>query len=364
MAGLFGFEAPALTDFAGAAEATAAGNALANQQATAANRPNQSTPWGTSTWTQDANGNWTQNIGLGGNQQQTLGAQQGIDYTLANRGNALAGQVAGGMGQPLNTSGMTGMFGLGAPSTIAGAQFQNYAGPTAAQQQQLSTANASWSATPQIQQAMLAQMQPQMNQQRNAEIARLKAQGLTEGSEAWNNAINNLGTQQNNLNMQALIAGNNAANQQFQNQLGLDTANNQFRQTNFGNQFNVGQANNQLQQNMFNNALQSNAQNWGQQTDKANITGQQRNQQLSEALALRQLPYQELMQLRGQNVAMPEMPGFSTAGAISGPNYLGAAELTTRQAQNAANAQNAQNAQNWGGLLDLGKLGYDIYSNW
>lgn len=303
---LFGFEAPALTDYTGAAEATAAGNAQANNAATQANRPNQYTPWGSTTWSQDANGNWTQNTALNPWMQQQFNAQGQTDATLAQQGANMAGQVAGAYGQPLNTSGMTGMFQLGNPSQL----------------------NPSWNSTKEIQQAMLSRLQPDMDSQRNAEIARLKAQGLTEGSDAWNAAVNNMGRQQNDLSMQALLAGSSEANQQFQNQLA------------------------------------ANAQNWGQQTDKAGITGQQRQQQLNEAMTLRQLPMQELMQLRGQNVQMPTMPGFATAGATSGPNYLGAAELNSRQNLQNANINNANLSNTYGGLFDLAKMGWDIYSNW
>lgn len=44
-------EAPPAPDYAGAAEATAAGNLEATKYATQANRVNQYTPWGSSTWT-------------------------------------------------------------------------------------------------------------------------------------------------------------------------------------------------------------------------------------------------------------------------------------------------------------------------
>lgn len=59
-----GAQAPAPPNYTGAAEKTAqAGNAAA-EATTRANRPNQSTPFSNVNWTQDAQGNWTQQTSL------------------------------------------------------------------------------------------------------------------------------------------------------------------------------------------------------------------------------------------------------------------------------------------------------------
>jgi hypothetical protein len=49
----------------------------------------------------------------------------------------------------------------------------------------------------------------------------------------------------------------------------------------------------------------------------------------------------------GQNVALPQMPGYNTAGYAGGPDYLGAAK-----AQGAANS--AASSSKWGALGSIG----------
>lgn len=58
--------APDAPDYKGAAEATAKGN-----------RPNQYTPFGSSTWTQDPSGAWTQNTSLAPGMQGAMSGMQG-----------------------------------------------------------------------------------------------------------------------------------------------------------------------------------------------------------------------------------------------------------------------------------------------
>jgi hypothetical protein len=59
-----GGEAPATPDFTAAAERQADAARDLSREQTAANRPNQSGPFGSSTWTQDGNGQWSQNTSL------------------------------------------------------------------------------------------------------------------------------------------------------------------------------------------------------------------------------------------------------------------------------------------------------------
>ena len=74
--GILGYQdAPAAPDYASAANQTAANNLKAAQEATKANRINQYNPYGSLTYSQDANGNWSQNTGLGQTGQNLMNAQ-------------------------------------------------------------------------------------------------------------------------------------------------------------------------------------------------------------------------------------------------------------------------------------------------
>lgn len=74
--GLLGYQdAPAAPDYASAANQTAANNLKMAQEATKANRINQTNPYGNLTYSQDANGNWTQNTSLNQTGQNLMNAQ-------------------------------------------------------------------------------------------------------------------------------------------------------------------------------------------------------------------------------------------------------------------------------------------------
>lgn len=80
---------PGTPDFTDAAQAQADAAQKSTQQQTQSNRPGQNTPFGFSQWTQDANGNWTQNVGLQGGladaakglQGQAAALGQGLDWS-------------------------------------------------------------------------------------------------------------------------------------------------------------------------------------------------------------------------------------------------------------------------------------------
>jgi hypothetical protein len=73
---------------------------------------------------------------------------------------------------------------------------------------------------------------------------------------------------------------------------------------------------------------------------------QQRSQGLNELQAL----------LGGEQVGMPQMPGFSQAGSAQAPNYLGAAQAGYGSALNAYNAQQMGMQGLMQGGMDAGML--------
>ena len=446
---------PPPPDYTGAAQATAASNQQQNTAATWANRPNITTPWGTSTWnagtttdpsTGQAVTNWTNNVALSPEQQAALTQQMQMQSGLSTAASGLLGQASGNFSTPWDTSGMTSMYNAGGPSSLntsggpSGPSFQqlnpNAVGGAASAStasgvdptgQQTSIANNgnqiqrnvagpgaySDAAT----QAILARQQPlqdRANQQLQTQLAN---QGIQVGSEAYKNAMQDQGMQVNDANMAAITAGlaqgntetnqalaqgqfrNAATGQQFQQ--GLDQGNftntalqNEFGQAatsanvqnqgaqiqNQANQFNVQnaqqnvaqqmaaqQANNQYAQQGYQNAnnqyLQGNqalAQQQSLNTDYSNLTQQQRQQQLQEAMYSRNLPLNEMSALmNGQQVQQPQFSGpNSTAGTGAGTNYLQAAQLQNQYGMNMYNTQvGAANSQNSGLMGLAGTIG-------
>lgn len=70
--------------------------------------------------------------------------------------------------------------------------------------------DSGFGAVQQVQDAMMSRLQPNLTQARDAEIQRLKSQGITEGTPAWESAMRSLNNQANDANQQALLAATNA----------------------------------------------------------------------------------------------------------------------------------------------------------
>ena len=123
-----GGKAPGVPDFTSAVERQAQ-----------ANRPNQNTPFASSQWTRDANGNWTQNVGLSGG--------------LGDAAQGYSDQMAAQAGQPLPSG-------------------------EAARQQAIDAAYGQ----------STSRLDPQWSTRANALQTQLANQGLTPGSEAYSSA--------------------------------------------------------------------------------------------------------------------------------------------------------------------------------
>lgn len=233
--------------------------------------PTTITPYGTSTptYTQDPNGYYqsTVNQTLTPQSQQIFDAQQNTRQGLADLSNQ----------------------GLGIAQNTLGSQFQ-YNGPGIQTGVDTSgVAKMPVNAGTTGQQAIMSRLQPQMDRQTASTQTQLANQGLRPGSEAYDNAMKDLGYQQNDATQQAVLNG-----------LNLDMG-----------------ANNQG----YNQALQS-----GQFANTA------QNQNLSQQLQLRDLPLNEISALMsGSQVVNPQFQGYSGT-TVQPANYQ------------AANAQSQQNA--------------------
>lgn len=165
----------------------------------------------------------------------------------------------------------------------------------------------------QVQQAMLSRLQPQRDITRESEINRLKAQGITEDSNAWARSMDTLNRGDTDAQMQALLAG---------------TAENN---------------------NIFNRSLAQNNQVFGQGLAQEGLTLQQRQQALSE----QNNPYQQALWTQQLQPGNPAFSQFTNAGAGYGTDYT-----TAGQSQYAGQLgnYNAQTAANNGLISGIGQL--------
>ena len=275
--------APAAPDYAAAARQTAAGNASQAQVAQYGSMTNQVTPYGTVSYTRQQVGEtkqgdplnqWTQTMALSPEQQALYNQNQALNQTLGNIAQTGVGYVQNSMDNPLDFS-----------------QNQALQAPGQIQQQ---ASNAAYQNAAQY-------LDPQY-QQSNAQLAnRLANQGITQGSEAYNNAMLNAGNAQQqayeSARNQAYIQGQQGAQQQYAQGLGT------------------------------------------------------RQQQIAEQQVLRQDPLNTLNAIRsGQQMQVAQMPqvGVSNPAALQatqGPDMLGAATAQGQYNQGLYNAQSAAAGQ-------------------
>jgi len=175
--------APVVPNYTSAANQTAANNLAAAQAATAANRVNQYTPYGSLNYSQsgtDSQGNPTWSATQTANPQ----LQGAIDTSLSNVSNQYATPFTGGN---LPSYGIN-------PS-------QTYSD------------------------AIMARLQPQMQMQKKQFDAQMANQGIPVGSEAYQNAARQFAQNQNDQQTSAIVGGMGVGLQANQQQYGQNLTN-------------------------------------------------------------------------------------------------------------------------------------------
>ena len=176
---------PAAPDYTGAAQATASGNMDAAKQAQQANMVNQYTPYGSLTYSQDANSRFGSNPSYSSQVNLTPVGQQLLDYNnqsalgLAGLQSGAEQNVANTMGKPMDQSSV---------QQIADQAYKNYT----------------------------SRLDPQWAQQQNQTETQLRNQGLVPGSEAYTNAMRDFSNAKNDAYTQANTASINTMPQTYQ----------------------------------------------------------------------------------------------------------------------------------------------------
>jgi hypothetical protein len=257
--------------FGAAAAATGAASTAATDAATVSNRSNQTNANGDQlTWTKDpTTGQWTQNITQGaGGAALTAGM------------NSMAPGAVDALKTPLDTNGLTDLFSLNGMKPGGYSQ--------------------------EAQDAIMSRLNPQMDLRRQQMETTLANQGITRGSEAWTNAENQQGRDENDARMQGILGGFQQGNTEFGQGLSLATG-----------------------------------------------TGAQRAGQLGERETIRSQPLQDYLSLQGADKT-PQFGQYTTAGTATAPNYLGAAQSNYNAGLDSANLSADQKASLENGLFSLG----------
>ena len=184
---------PPAPDYTAAATATAAGDLQAAQTAAMANRVNQVTPQGDLTYTPPANSNlpWTVTQSYSPAEQQLFNQGNQINSGLLGLGSTALGQISSNMVKPITASDL--------PASMVGAGQTGY-------------------------QAYMAQVQPSLDEAKEAAESQMAQQGIPQGSQAWQNEERQLGVNQNQAQDQAEQTGFTQGQSAQQQALQIQTA--------------------------------------------------------------------------------------------------------------------------------------------
>ena len=350
---------PPAPDYSALAIQQAALNKTAAQEQTAVNRPNQVTPWGTTQWSRGPGtfdqagydaalakakagsggtpGRWeefnNESMGQGRNWiEGTPATQPGTSpnradfqtdgdwtqtQTLNPQDQALLDQYRQFQGKQQTVG--AGLLDKAQGSLGREVDYGATPTPQGIDMSKMDTLDAGFGAVEGVRDAMMGRMAPQRAQQRQSEIQRLKNQGLTEDSDAFQRAMTRLDQGDTDANQQALLGATSA----------------------YGD--------------IFNRGLQKNNQNFGQQDAASRLAGLLRQQNLSEQETQRQSPLNDYMKLvQGTDPSAPQMPSFMGGTGYNAADMTGAAQSQYQAQMDAFNADQAQKGGMMSGLFGLG----------
>lgn len=389
--------APAAPDYTAAAEKQGQSSLEAIRAQTAANRPNQYTPWGSQTWTNnktfdqtgydkamadynasykpgtegswnyggggDSGGgmvytpgtagsygmaapdrskfegqdNWTQTTTLNPETQRALDSQIKLQADRSELAGSFIDRVRSDLSTPFNWGGMP-----EAGKALNRTEFERV-GTAPRLQTELDT-SANPAERMRIENALFDRMRPIHEQQNTALETKLINQGLTPGSEAYNRAFQRQGDQQSRERFNALEVGGNEMQRLFNMQLAEGQFGNTAKQNQQGLDINTTGFNNQVSTNRFN-----------QDQAISEYQNKLRQQAIAEENMKRLSSLNEMNALlTGQQVGMPSMPQFNASAAAQPTQYLPAAQLTGQANLDAFNAQNQSANSFTSGLFGLG----------
>ena len=190
-------DVPSVNDYMRVAEreASLAKDLLGEQ--TVANRPNQYTPYGSTTWTED-DGRWEQTIALPETQQEALESQQQVALGRSQMAEGMLGRAEADLGAPIQWQAMeanevlpTGEYGTSAEDALYGRS--------------------------------TSRLDPMWEQREEATYNQLRNQGLRPGDEAWDTAMANLGRERTDAYQTAMTESQIYGGQEAERMFELDT---------------------------------------------------------------------------------------------------------------------------------------------
>jgi len=351
--------APPAPDYLGAATAQAQASEKATNTQNFANRPVINTPFGTQSWDTNAvidpaSGQkvtqWTQNTTLAPGLQDALDYQLDTQLGRSQLASGFMDRVANEYVKPFDYASLPKMAQVNAPASLMTNVTDYTPGlKTAFSFGDLPQIDSSFRNT--VADQLMERMRPVHDYQQSQLETKLANQGFTQGSEAYNRALNELNQRQAMERFQALDQSGNEAQRLFDMQMNSQKTGYDQNQgaAQFQNTALKQAADADIARMNAMNAATSNQQTINQ--NYANYQNQLRQQAIAEQMQRRGMSLNEMNALlTGQQVSMPQMPSFQTAGRAETPNILGATQMGYDAQMGAANAQNAM----FGNLLNAG----------
>jgi len=337
----------ATPNYTGAAQATTAGNLLQSQAATAANRINQSSPYGNLNYSQtgtDAQGNpiWSSSQSLPSGLQSAVNGNFGVMANTYN--NPLTSPTFNSVGD------MPSMNYYG--SRLNQQQFNpatqllplpQYNVNTQIDQSQLPSYGINPGQT--YSDAIMQRLQPSIQRDRQSLTAQLANQGIVPGTKAYETAMTLQGQKENDAMTSAVVGGMNTGLQANQQAFGQGATQVGLNLTG--------------QEQSFTQPLRVNTQNMGanelaynQQIANQSLGMNAQNQAFNQALSKYMAPAQVGALLKG--IAAPSYVTPYQQSGVPGTDYLTSMGLTNQSNQANANANNAFTNSFISGLFNLG----------
>jgi len=390
-----GKSTPAAPDYTGAANAQAAASKENLITQNFANRPTINTPFGSQYYeterkTDPASGQdvtaWTQQNTLAPGLQSALDAQISSQNQRSSLANSFMNRVGSEYGTSfdyenlpkMTSGGQAGEIRTNVADYAPGLNTSfNFGGAPAAP-----TYRPDYSNTPAptydtnyrdtVARGLMERMMPVQDYQNRQLQTQLSNQGFKLGSEGYKRGLDELAQRQAAERYNAYDTAGNEAQRMYGAQMGARQQAGNEAQSMYGNQLSARQQgiSEAMAQGNFGNqalgqaqGLDINAMNamnaaQGQQFNLnqsyANAQNTLRQQAIAEQAQRRGMSLNEMNALMsGQQVNMPNMPQFNTAGISQTPNLMGAMQNTYQANLDAANAKNAGISNAFGGLTGL-----------
>lgn len=212
-----------------------------------------------------------------------------------------------------------------------------------------------------VEDAIFARMNPQLDRSRAALDTRLANQGITQGSAAYREAIDENNRAANDARIAAILSGGQEQSRLFALGLGQSNFQNQAQNQAFnqslgrGNFYNQGQ-NQEFSQGLANAQLNNStsAQAFNQSLAEAQFQNQANQTAINQALMERQIPLNEIIALMsGSQVQQPSFVN-TTQTPVQGTDISGNIYANYQGAMNQYNQRVAQQNAMLGGLFGLG----------